>query len=211
MATADDSFPDGARVGADLASDASRPREPTASSGFGSPGSDFTVKRIYLNDALIRQQPCRGAPARPCCGHWRCLRLCGTWRGGGARGAQDVCTPAVAPVSWHSHRVAGRRDAGVGVTAGALGFRWRHGECVCPASASAGSHGKAFGQAFRQRGDTGDRSYCPASTILSCVHRYLWEGRFGSMLIEARGDQVSFNGTLRESVDAAAWPNYRAA
>jgi len=43
------------------------------------------------------------------------------------------------------------------------------------------------------------------------VHRYVWEGRFGSMLIEARGDQVSFNGTLRESVDAAAWPNYRAA
>lgn len=31
-----------------------RPREPTASSGFGSPGSDFTVRRIALNDALIR-------------------------------------------------------------------------------------------------------------------------------------------------------------
>ena len=49
-----DPFADGARVGADPASAASRPREPTASSGFGSPGSDFTVKRIDLNDALIR-------------------------------------------------------------------------------------------------------------------------------------------------------------
>ena len=54
MAAADDDFPDGARVGADTAAAASRPREPTASSGFGSPGSDFTVKRIDLNDALIR-------------------------------------------------------------------------------------------------------------------------------------------------------------
>lgn len=49
-----DDFPDGARVGADPAASASRPREPTASSGFGSPGSDFTVKRIDLNEALIR-------------------------------------------------------------------------------------------------------------------------------------------------------------
>ena len=54
MASADDHFSDGARVGADPAAAASRPREPTASSGFGSPGSDFTVKRIDLNDALIR-------------------------------------------------------------------------------------------------------------------------------------------------------------
>jgi DNA polymerase V len=50
----DSDFPDGARVGADPAAAAMRPREPTASSGFGSPGSDFTVRRIDLNDALIR-------------------------------------------------------------------------------------------------------------------------------------------------------------
>jgi DNA polymerase V len=53
-AALDDELPDGARVGADMAIAASRPREPTASSGFGSPGSDFTVRRIDLNDALIR-------------------------------------------------------------------------------------------------------------------------------------------------------------
>ena len=53
-ATNADSFPDGAPVGADTTAAAMRPREPTASSGFGSPGSDFTVKRIDLNDALIR-------------------------------------------------------------------------------------------------------------------------------------------------------------
>lgn len=51
---AGEDFPDGARVGADPSLAAMRPREPTASSGFGSPGSDFTVKRIDLNDALIR-------------------------------------------------------------------------------------------------------------------------------------------------------------
>jgi len=49
----DDDFPDGAWVGGD-SGPATRAREPTASSGFGSPGSDFTVKRIDLNDALIR-------------------------------------------------------------------------------------------------------------------------------------------------------------
>ena len=53
-AMGDDDFPDGAHVGADAATAATRPREPTASSGFGSPGSDFTVRRIDLNDALIR-------------------------------------------------------------------------------------------------------------------------------------------------------------
>jgi DNA polymerase V len=53
-AAAGDDFPQGARVGADSASATVRPREPTASSGFGSPGSDFTVRRIDLNDALIR-------------------------------------------------------------------------------------------------------------------------------------------------------------
>jgi DNA polymerase V len=50
----DEDFPQGASVGADPASAAVRPRQPTASSGFGSPGSDFTVRRIDLNDALIR-------------------------------------------------------------------------------------------------------------------------------------------------------------
>ncbi len=54
MSPEDSDFADGARVGADPAAPTSRPREPTASSGFGSPGSDFTVKRIDLNDALIR-------------------------------------------------------------------------------------------------------------------------------------------------------------
>jgi DNA polymerase V len=49
-----ETFPDGSRVGADRESAAQRPREPTASSGFGSPGSDFTIKRIDLNDALVR-------------------------------------------------------------------------------------------------------------------------------------------------------------
>lgn len=53
-AATDDDFPHGGRVGEDPASAAVRPREPTASSGFGSPGSDFTVRRIDLNDALIR-------------------------------------------------------------------------------------------------------------------------------------------------------------
>jgi DNA polymerase V len=49
----DDRFPDGAGVGAD-GSSLQRLREPVASSGFGSPGSDFTIKRIDLNEALIR-------------------------------------------------------------------------------------------------------------------------------------------------------------
>jgi len=42
--------------GAPLArSDSAAPaRRPTASAGFGSPGSDSTVRRIDLNDALIR-------------------------------------------------------------------------------------------------------------------------------------------------------------
>ncbi len=48
----EDGFPDGARVGANAA--APRQRDPQASAGFGSPGSDFTVKRIDLNDALVR-------------------------------------------------------------------------------------------------------------------------------------------------------------
>src|SRR6218665_825445 len=47
-----DSTPDGAAAGRDPQSlSAARP---TASAGFGSPGSDSTVRRIDLNDALIR-------------------------------------------------------------------------------------------------------------------------------------------------------------
>ena len=47
-----DSIPDGAAAGRDPQSlSAARP---TASAGFGSPGSDSTVRRIDLNDALIR-------------------------------------------------------------------------------------------------------------------------------------------------------------
>ena len=62
----DDDFPDGARVGADPSLAARRPRDPTASSGFGSPGSDFTVKRIDLNDILIQHPWCRpSAPPSP--------------------------------------------------------------------------------------------------------------------------------------------------
>ena len=49
-----DGFADGARVGADPSAAIARAKEPIASSGFGSPGSDFTVRRIDLNDALIR-------------------------------------------------------------------------------------------------------------------------------------------------------------
>lgn len=43
---------EGGQAGAD--GDAVRPRDPVASAGFGSPGTDFTVKRIDFNDALIR-------------------------------------------------------------------------------------------------------------------------------------------------------------
>jgi DNA polymerase V len=45
-------FPDGASVGRD--GDASAPSARRTSSAFGSPGTDSTVKRIDLNDALIR-------------------------------------------------------------------------------------------------------------------------------------------------------------
>jgi len=46
-------LPDGAPVGPGSAI-ATPPSGPTASAGFGSPGTDATVKRIDLNDALIR-------------------------------------------------------------------------------------------------------------------------------------------------------------
>jgi DNA polymerase V len=48
-----DDLRSGAAVGADP-SLASTGSGPTASAGFGSPGTDATVKRIDLNDALIR-------------------------------------------------------------------------------------------------------------------------------------------------------------
>ena len=46
-------LPDGAPVGSDRI-DARAPRKQMASAGFGSPGEDVTVRRIDLNDALIR-------------------------------------------------------------------------------------------------------------------------------------------------------------
>ena len=48
-----DSLPDGAAVGPDPAA-AQTPQRTGVSAGFGSPGTDATVKRIDLNDALIR-------------------------------------------------------------------------------------------------------------------------------------------------------------
>lgn len=43
------------------------------------------------------------------------------------------------------------------------------------------------------------------------VQRYVWEGRFGSMLIEVRDDQVFVNGTIVKQADTCVWPNYRTA
>ncbi len=48
-----DLLPDGATVGSDRVQERA-PRKTTASAGFGSPGEDVTVRRIDLNDALIR-------------------------------------------------------------------------------------------------------------------------------------------------------------
>lgn len=48
-----DSLPDGAAVGPDPAA-VQAPHRTGASAGFGSPGTDVTVKRIDLNDAFIR-------------------------------------------------------------------------------------------------------------------------------------------------------------
>ena len=49
-----DAFLDGAAVGSEPSSEP-RPRESrSTAAGFGSPGTDSTVKRIDLNDALIR-------------------------------------------------------------------------------------------------------------------------------------------------------------
>ena len=48
-----DELLDGAAVGSDRISERV-PRKSMASAGFGSPGEDVTVRRIDLNDALIR-------------------------------------------------------------------------------------------------------------------------------------------------------------
>jgi DNA polymerase V len=48
-----DNLPDGARVGSDRLTERA-PRKSVASAGFGSPGEDITVRRIDLNEALIR-------------------------------------------------------------------------------------------------------------------------------------------------------------
>lgn len=68
-AGAEDTVPDGARVGGGAAT--SRPRDPEASAGPGAPGSDFIVKRIDLNDALIRHpQATVVMPAAAMCCWW---------------------------------------------------------------------------------------------------------------------------------------------
>jgi DNA polymerase V len=48
-----DTLPDGAAVGSDRIGERA-PRKSMTSAGFGSPGEDVTVRRIDLNDALIR-------------------------------------------------------------------------------------------------------------------------------------------------------------
>ena len=48
-----DTLPDGAAVGSDRIRQRA-PRKSMASAGFGSPGEDVTVRRIDLNEALIR-------------------------------------------------------------------------------------------------------------------------------------------------------------
>lgn len=48
-----DTLPDGSPVGSDRIVERA-PRKSMASAGFGSPGEDVTVRRIDLNDALIR-------------------------------------------------------------------------------------------------------------------------------------------------------------
>ena len=48
-----ETLPDGAPVGADRIRERA-PRKSMASAGFGSPGEDVTVRRIDLNEALIR-------------------------------------------------------------------------------------------------------------------------------------------------------------
>ena len=95
----DDHFPDGARVGADAVADASRPREPTASSGFGSPGSDFTVRRIDLNDALIRHPQATFV-----------MRAAGEVMAGAGVGSGDVLLVDRAVTPQHGHLVIAKLD-----------------------------------------------------------------------------------------------------
>ncbi len=99
----DDAFPDGARVGAHLGADtaasATRPREPTASSGFGSPGSDFTVKRIDLHDALIRHPQATFV-----------VRASGEAMAGAGVGSGDVLLVDRAVTPRHGHLVIAKVD-----------------------------------------------------------------------------------------------------
>jgi DNA polymerase V len=95
----DDYFPDGARVGADAAAAALRPREPTASSGFGSPGSDFTVRRIDLNDALIRHPQATFV-----------MRAAGDAMAGAGVGSGDVLLVDRAVSPLHGHLVIAKLD-----------------------------------------------------------------------------------------------------
>lgn len=95
----DDHFPDGARVGADAAAAAMRPREPTASSGFGSPGSDFTVRRIDLNDALIRHPQATFV-----------MRAAGDAMAGAGVGSGDVLLIDRAVSPQHGHLVIAKLD-----------------------------------------------------------------------------------------------------
>ena len=95
----DDHFPDGARVGADVAAAAMRPREPTASSGFGSPGSDFTVRRIDLNDALIRHPQATFV-----------MRAAGDATAGAGVGSGDVLLVDRAVTPQHGHLVIAKLD-----------------------------------------------------------------------------------------------------
>jgi DNA polymerase V len=95
----DDHFPDGARVGADAAATALRPREHTASSGFGSPGSDFTVRRIDLNDALIRHPQATFV-----------MRAAGDVMAGAGVGSGDVLLVDRAVTPQHGHLVIAKLD-----------------------------------------------------------------------------------------------------
>jgi DNA polymerase V len=95
----DSGFPDGARVGADPAAASTRPREPTASSGFGSPGSDFTVRRIDLNDALIRHPQATFV-----------MRASGEAMAGAGIGNGDVLLVDRAVTPQHGHLVIAKVD-----------------------------------------------------------------------------------------------------
>ncbi|KPF41703.1 hypothetical protein D621_21530 [beta proteobacterium AAP51] len=84
-------------MGADAGAAATRPREPTASSGFGSPGSDFTVRRIDLNDALIRHPQATFV-----------MRAAGDAMAGAGVGSGDVLLVDRAVTPQHGHLVIAR-------------------------------------------------------------------------------------------------------